>query len=133
MMDYNRFIRIYAKKHCVCPNCYSKNYSCTLAGFIYDPEHPENYKDKNQVDCLNCGWTGIKHDLIPEINPGESVWTYKKNGKKYKVISENAKMKEINTGEWIDCVIYAPLYENEFEMFSREKNDFYEKFKKESR
>lgn len=60
------------------------------------------------------------------------IYIYK-NGDKdklYKVISNNAKMKDINTGEWIDCIIYVPLYENRYEMFSREKKDFYEKFEK---
>jgi hypothetical protein len=37
-----------------------------------------------------------------------------------------------STGVWIDCVIYAPLYENEFEMFAREKESFYKEFVKES-
>lgn len=37
-----------------------------MAGFIYDENHPENYKDENSVTCNICGWKGIKHDLIPK-------------------------------------------------------------------
>lgn len=55
------------------------------------------------------------------------MWIHKKTGKQYEVVSENAKMK-LPSGEWIECVIYKPLYENEVELFSREKKAFYEAF-----
>ena len=31
-------------------------------------EHPENYKDGNSCRCCNCGWKGIRHDLVPDPN-----------------------------------------------------------------
>ncbi len=62
---------------------------------------------------------------------GLEVWIHKKYNRRYKIISSNARLKD-STGVWIDCVIYAPLYENEFEMFAREKESFYKEFVKES-
>ena len=59
----------------------------------------------------------------------ECVWIHKKYNREYRVVSDNARLKNSN-GEWIDCVIYAPLYENEFEMFAREKDSFYKEFEK---
>ena len=129
-MGYLDFMKIYHKRHRVCPQCYSKNYSHTLAGYIFDENNPEAYKDNNHVDCFDCGWKGTVHQLVPEVFPGESVWTHKKTGNRYKVISENAKQKDPETGNWINCVIYAPLYENEIEMFSKERESFYSEFEK---
>ena len=45
--------------------CHSKNYSTTLAAYIYNPTSPETYIDRNSVKCFTCGWTGICHDLVP--------------------------------------------------------------------
>ena len=59
----------------------------------------------------------------------ECVWIHKKYNREYRIVSNNARLKNSN-GEWIDCVIYAPLYENEFEMFAREKDSFYKEFEK---
>lgn len=59
----------------------------------------------------------------------ECVWIHKKYNREYRIVSDNARLKNSN-GEWIDCVIYAPLYENEFEMFAREKDSFYKEFEK---
>lgn len=59
------------------------------------------------------------------------VWIHKKYNRRYRVVSFNARLKD-STGVWIDCVIYAPLYENEFEMFAREKESFFKEFVKES-
>lgn len=62
----------------------------------------------------------------------DNIWKHKKTGKLYKVISENARMKNLSDiDRWIDCVIYSPMYENEYEMFSRAKCDFYNSFEKE--
>ena len=58
----------------------------------------------------------------------KSVWIHQKHNKKYKIVSDNSRMKDIHTGEWIDCVIYQPLYENQYEMFCREKESFYKEF-----
>lgn len=81
-MEYSEFYEKYAKEHACCPRCHSIDYNITLVGYIYDPEHPENYKDRNSVRCHTCGWRGIKHDMVPE--PEKMYWTlvctnYKEN------------------------------------------------------
>ena len=81
-MEYSEFYEKYAKEHACCPRCHSRDYNITLVGYIYDPEHPENYKDGNSVRCHTCGWRGIKHDMVPE--PEKMYWTlvctnYKEN------------------------------------------------------
>ena len=64
-MNYNEFMKIYHTEHYCCPVCHSKNYSCTLVGYVYDENHPENYKDSNSCHCYTCGWEGSRHDLVP--------------------------------------------------------------------
>lgn len=73
-------------------------------------------------------------DLIDSLQQEQSdqiecVWIHKKYNREYRIVSDNAKLKD-SDGKWIDCVIYAPLYENEFEMFAREKDSFYKEFEK---
>ena len=60
----------------------------------------------------------------------DEIWIHKKYNRRYKIISNNARFKDIS-GTWIDCIIYAPLYDNEFEMFAREKSSFCNSFMKE--
>jgi len=64
--EYNQFMTEYIKQHCCCPKCGSKNFTTTLAGYIFNSAHPEEYKDKNSCYCLDCGWRGIRHELAPE-------------------------------------------------------------------
>lgn len=64
--NYDKFIKKYNDEHYCCPKCGSRNFSCTLAGYIVDTDHPEEYKDKNRVECHNCNWEGIYHDLAPK-------------------------------------------------------------------
>lgn len=59
----------------------------------------------------------------------DNIWIHKETGNKYKVISDNARMKDMTMPDrWVDCVIYSPMYDNQYEMFSRWKSDFYDKF-----
>ena len=44
MISYDTFIKKYREQHCCCPKCFSRTYSSTLSGYVYDPEHPENYE-----------------------------------------------------------------------------------------
>lgn len=37
-----------------------------LAGYIFDSRHPEKYKDMNPAECLDCGYKGNVHSLVPE-------------------------------------------------------------------
>jgi transcription elongation factor Elf1 len=65
-MDYESFMEEYGKNHKCCPVCGSKNYSTTLVGCIFDNNHPDAYVDRNRVSCHNCGWVGIRHQMVPE-------------------------------------------------------------------
>lgn len=57
-----------------------------------------------------------------------NIYRYKSTGKLYEVISENARMKDPTFDRWLDCVIYRPLDDNKYEMFSRWSVEFYDKF-----
>ena len=61
-----------------------------------------------------------------ELKNGAKV-LHVKYGREYKIVSGNMRMKDSEKG-WIDAVTYAPLYENEFEMFTREKESFLKEF-----
>lgn len=57
-----------------------------------------------------------------------NIYRYKSTGQLYEVISENARMKDPTFDRWLDCVIYRPLSDNKYEMFSRWSVEFYDKF-----
>jgi len=61
----------YAKQHKVCPKCGSRNFSTTLVGYPLYKDHMETYKDLNRIECYNCGWKGVRHDLVPEKDTNE--------------------------------------------------------------
>jgi len=59
-----------------------------------------------------------------ELKKGMTV-CHRKYGRFYKIVSCNARLKDSDPEkDWLDCVIYAPLYPNQHEMFSREVNSF---------
>jgi hypothetical protein len=64
MTDEN--LRKYEEKHKHCPKCGGKSHTSTLMGIIMDNTNPENYMDDNKVTCNECGWSGIKHDMVGE-------------------------------------------------------------------
>ena len=51
---------------------------------------------------------------------------YKYKNNIYCIITTQSKHKDINTGNWITCVLYKRL--NEETIYSREYNDFFSKF-----
>ena len=64
-----RFAKQYEKDyynvhHVCCPKCGCDRYSSTYMGFIINHEHPEAFKDSNAVECAECGWSGITHNLV---------------------------------------------------------------------
>ena len=65
-MDTDNFYEKYHQEHYCCPKCHCKNYSTTLAAYILVPGKEDEYIDRNSVECLNCGWKGIYHDLAPK-------------------------------------------------------------------
>ena len=56
-------------------------------------------------------------------NIGESGYSH---AGKYKIVSE-ARMKNPSTREWVDCIIYADIFQSD--VYAREKQDFFDKFK----
>lgn len=50
-----------------------------------------------------------------------------KTNKKYKVLFCNSRLKD-SVNNWIDSVVYAPLYENDYDCFCREKSSFIKDF-----
>lgn len=63
------FMANYNRKHALCPQCRTKNYTSTLLGYVptirADYTVSDNFKDENDIMCA-CGWEGITHDLIEE-------------------------------------------------------------------
>lgn len=54
----------YYDAHKKCPICREEVPPSGLyIGFIMDLEHPENFRDTNEVKC-KCGWVGTTHDLV---------------------------------------------------------------------
>lgn len=50
-----------------------------------------------------------------------------KYNRNYRIVSCNMRMKDSVKG-WIDAVVYAPMYDNEFQCFCREKESFLAEF-----
>lgn len=64
--EYYDFMEQYHKEHACCPKCGSKHHSSTLVGYLFNSQHPEKYKDMNSVTCIDCGWKGVVHQMVPE-------------------------------------------------------------------
>lgn len=63
-MSYNEFMEKYQEEHYMCPQCHTRNFSQTCVAYVFDELHPEEYQDRNGVECLTCGWHGSVHKLI---------------------------------------------------------------------
>jgi hypothetical protein len=55
----------YDAAHRACPECGSTHYSSTYEGFMMNVDQPDLYVDGNKAVCMDCGWSGIVHDLVP--------------------------------------------------------------------
>mgnify|MGYP006989349955 CR=1 FL=1 len=44
-----------------------------MASYAVDINNLEGFKDKNKVTCLNCGYIGIIHDLVPEYKENNNA------------------------------------------------------------
>lgn len=66
-----------------------------------------------------------------ELKTGITVCHTKYN-RNYTVISSHMRMKAYDPVKkdlaWMDAVVYAPLYENEYESFCRERQSFLNEF-----
>lgn len=63
---------------------------------------------------------------VEELKNGIKV-CHVKHGRNYTIVSCNMRYKDSVHG-WTDAVTYAPLYENEYEMFTRERQSFLDEF-----
>lgn len=55
--------REYTWLHCCCPECGGDHHEQTCIGFLFTSV--ETTEDRNSSRCLDCGWSGIVHDLVP--------------------------------------------------------------------
>ncbi len=59
-------------------------------------------------------------------NDNNILYKHKKTGNLYYVVNTIVKSKQINTGEWVESILYRSKIDGKF--YTREKNDFYNKF-----
>lgn len=58
------FMNQYHKDHALCSKCRSSAHSSTLAGFSFDSNNPEGYKDLNDCVCSVCKDKHKVHDRV---------------------------------------------------------------------
>lgn len=56
-----------------------------------------------------------------------AVVCHVKHNRKYRIVSCNMRYKDSVNG-WTDAVTYTPLYDNDYEMFTRELQSFLDEF-----
>lgn len=61
-----------------------------------------------------------------ELKKGIKV-CHTKHNTLYVVLSAKMRMKD-SAKDWVDAVIYAPLYDNEYDSFCRERESFLKEF-----
>jgi hypothetical protein len=57
-------IEEYHELHRACPKCNEEDIVTTCLGIIANDW--TDVKDTNRAECINCGWKGIFHDLVPK-------------------------------------------------------------------
>jgi len=67
-MNIEKFLKEYEENHKCCPKCGSEKYSTTLMDYILDVQYPEKYQDKNNCECLDCGFQHLAHDRVENKN-----------------------------------------------------------------
>ena len=63
-IKYDAFMKEYNTKHKLCPKCKSKIYIATLAGYIFNSEYSEDYKNLNKCTCGECGNVHTYHERV---------------------------------------------------------------------
>ena len=56
----------------------------------------------------------------------DKIYTYRKTGNRYKVIGDEAKMKDPSSREWIKCIIYQS--QDTGDIYVRALDEFLERF-----
>ena len=59
------FLKEYRKSHELCPQCGTNTISRSNKEFPHN--EGEEYRDRNQATCKQCGWQGIVHDLVADF------------------------------------------------------------------
>lgn len=60
----DEFTTQYRLDHAACPNCGDSRHTTTLAGYIYNHDKPDEYKDLNRCECIHCGNIHTAHERI---------------------------------------------------------------------
>ena len=55
------------------------------------------------------------------------VWIHNKSGNRYVVKCTNMRFKD-SSDKWVDGILYAPMYESNWECFVRSVDDFIDSF-----
>ena len=112
-MKYEDFMKDYDKMHKCCPVCGSKHHSTTFVAYLYNQNHPEKYVDRNKVECCNCGWIGIKHEMVPEIITGVELIAEERKRQIEKEGWTKDHDKEHYLGQLADAAVSYALTETE--------------------
>lgn len=67
-MNTELFRKQYNEEHKCCPKCGNEDHYSTMAGYILDVSKPEEYKNLNRCECVNCGDKHLAHDRVPKNN-----------------------------------------------------------------
>ena len=65
--------------------------------------------------------------MKPEELKNGAIVVHRKHNNLYRVVECNMRIKDSANG-WVDAILYAPLYENEYNCFAREKQSFIDEF-----
>ena len=60
----------YVLDHECCPKCGETSHMSTLAGFIFNHDQPESYKNLNDCTC-RCGDKHTAHERVPKTKEDE--------------------------------------------------------------
>ena len=64
----DKFYAEYSKLHRACPHCNSIEVSQTYMGYTLKLDAMHEYQDENRASCHDCGWLGIKHEMVVHLN-----------------------------------------------------------------
>jgi len=63
-----KFLDWYKEKHKYCPKCGSEDFKATRVKYKPDELYLEKYQDKNNCECLDCGFQHLAHDRVENKN-----------------------------------------------------------------
>jgi len=113
----------YYEEHKYCPICGGEHYRMTLKGFIFNESHPEKFKDDNFIECIECGYKGIKHDCI--ANPEDCEHAKSMKDSSWEDIVTDEMIHEYaskQSHEWWQCMM------DKWNSLSKEEQEKYNQF-----